>query len=93
MNDLIGLLNSLGYNIVCIGEEIYVYTVFEPFTSYTNRSVVKGREISSIINSVSSNTVLDSKSQKDQIISKIESFPIVKREYSPQFKFITYLSF
>lgn len=89
----IELLNQLGYNIVEIHESFYAYNTFEGYSQHTHFSTIKGRDVSDIISDPQLLQISGTaKQQQDGISTKIESLPIIRKQFSNNIPYILHLS-
>lgn len=89
---LINLINLLGFNVLEIADRLYVTISFDGFSQHAPFSTLKGRDITALIED---NQIMQSgniKQQQDQISTKIESLPIVNKQFSNQYSYIWHFS-
>lgn len=90
---LIEIINSVNHNILFIDDRYYVIDVFEPADSHRHKHEIRGRDFTYMVPTyLSLQKENANKETISEILSKILTSGIVKREYHRDYKFIVFYS-
>jgi hypothetical protein len=87
------LLTSIGYNLVIIKDEIFIINSFTPAENNINKHIIFGIDITELIDQFSQYKEINTEQQKQEVITKINNLKVVKREFSKDFSWQTFLSY
>lgn len=90
---LYAFVKKLGIPLVIIEDEIFGFTTFNPADKTVLKHLVVGKDLTAFFqtNSVSINfNNIDT--QVQSLLGKLETQPLVRREFSPEQKWTTFLS-
>jgi len=92
MDENIKVLIKLGYPLVEINNTLYNFTGFTGHSPHVFKSVLVGRDLTSILDSSTISLNLSNyQSQMDAVKNKIENLPIERKEFSPDYSYIIHL--
>ena len=89
---LIENLNKLGYNVVLINDELFIFTEFIPAQDLVNKHRLVGKSVEGLLQNYGHILNTLNKQVTNQLIQHIDSISPVSREYSVYFEWITFLS-
>lgn len=87
------LLASLGFNLVIIGDELFIINSFTPAENNVQKHSIYGKDITELTDQFSLYNEVNSEHQKQEILTKIDGLKTIKREFSKDFSWKLFLSY
>lgn len=89
--NLLYLLNSLGLTVIIIDEECYLSNEWRRAEGAMRHHYLRGKDLTELMAQYPHLTLSNDKSTTDSILSKIESLPVVEREFHYNYQEKVYL--